>query len=65
MTIYEQTVKEDPQTGDLYIEFPEELMNQMGWDVGDELVWGIGSEEGWPVTIAKKENDDASPMDKT
>jgi len=37
--MYESQVKEDPQTGDLYIELPEELMEQLGWQPGDLLEW--------------------------
>lgn len=36
---YTSTVKEDPQTGDLYIEFPDEMMKHLGWKEGDVLVW--------------------------
>lgn len=25
--------------GELLLSFPEELLNQMGWDVGDKLIW--------------------------
>lgn len=33
------TVEEDPDTGDLVLPIPTELLNQMGWDIGDDLVW--------------------------
>lgn len=32
-------VEEDPNTGDLVLPIPTELLNQMGWDIGDDLVW--------------------------
>jgi hypothetical protein len=32
-------VEEDPNTGDLVLPLPTELLNQMGWDIGDDLVW--------------------------
>lgn len=32
-------VKEDPQTGDLYIEFDDEVIKTLGWEEGDTLVW--------------------------
>ena len=25
--------------GELLLSFPDELLNQMGWDVGDKLIW--------------------------
>jgi len=39
MNTYTVTVEEDPDTGDLVLPLPTELLNQMGWDIGDDLVW--------------------------
>ena len=36
---YTVKVEEDPDTGDLVLPLPAELLNQMGWDIGDDLVW--------------------------
>ena len=36
---YTVKVEEDPDTGDLVLPLPTELLNQMGWDIGDDLVW--------------------------
>jgi bifunctional DNA-binding transcriptional regulator/antitoxin component of YhaV-PrlF toxin-antitoxin module len=33
-------VKED-ENGELYIELPDELMEEMGWDIDTELVWTV------------------------
>ena len=33
-------VKEDAE-GELYIELPDELMEQMGWYIDTELVWTV------------------------
>jgi hypothetical protein len=40
-SILKHTVKveEDPDTGDLVLPLSTELLNQMGWDIGDDLVW--------------------------
>lgn len=35
---YSTTVQYDPDLG-LYITFPEELLKEAGWDVGDEIEW--------------------------
>jgi len=32
-------VEEDPDTGDLVLPLPTELLNSVGWDIGDDLVW--------------------------
>ena len=36
---YTVTLETDPETGDLVMPFPPELLNQMGWDLGDTLIW--------------------------
>jgi hypothetical protein len=32
-------VEEDPETGEVILPFPPDLLNQMGWDFGDTLIW--------------------------
>ena len=32
-------VIKDGKTEELVIQLPLELLNQMGWDVGDDLLW--------------------------
>ena len=36
---YTVTVEEDPDSGDLVLPIPTELLNSVGWDIGDDLVW--------------------------
>jgi hypothetical protein len=33
------TVEEDPETGDLILPFPADMLAQAGWDFGDTLIW--------------------------
>ena len=33
-------VKED-ENGELYIELPDQLMEELGWDIDTELVWTV------------------------
>lgn len=33
------TTEQDPKTGELYLTFPPELLNQAGWDFGDTILW--------------------------
>lgn len=44
------TVKED-ESGELYIELSDELMEQMGWTEGTTLVWGV---EGNKITLSEE-----------
>lgn len=46
-------VKEDPETGDAILEFPDDLMEEAGWKEGDELDW-IDNKDG-SYTLKKKE----------
>jgi antitoxin component of MazEF toxin-antitoxin module len=36
-------VKED-DNGELYIDLPDELMEEMGWDIDTELVWTVADD---------------------
>ena len=36
-------VKED-ENGELYIDLPDELMEEMGWDIDTELVWTVADD---------------------
>lgn len=42
-------VKENPETGELYLEFPEELLNQVGWSEGDVLEWFEQDDGTWRI----------------
>lgn len=54
-------VKYDSSTGDHYLEFPPELLNQAGWDFGDTIIWK-DNEDG-SYTLEKKMGDQTG--DKT
>jgi len=51
-TSWTVTVEED-ENGDLVLPFPVELLNQMGWDIGDELVWSESFSKG-SFSLTKK-----------
>jgi len=43
------------ENGELFIEFPDELLDEMKWNVGDQLIWTeLPNGQGWNVTKAKK-----------
>lgn len=58
MTKFVTTVKYDSKTGDYYLEFPPELLNQLGWDFGDTLIWK-DNEDG-SFSLEKKVGDTTS-----
>lgn len=47
------TLEEDPETGDLIMPLPDALLKEIGWDIGDTLVWGI-DEETQTANLTKK-----------
>ncbi len=50
-------VKED-DSGELYIELPDELMEQMGWNEDTELVWTV-YDDG-KIGLRKKTDDSST-----
>jgi len=46
-------VKEDPETGDQILEFPDDLMESAGWKEGDVLEWIDNKDGSW--TLRKKD----------
>lgn len=45
-------LKEDPESPeDLLVEFPDDLLAQVGWKPGDVLVWTIEADK---IILAKK-----------
>jgi len=48
---YEVITQEDPETGDLLIPMPPQLLKEMGWKEGDELDFQI--DESGKVIIKK------------
>jgi len=46
-------VEEDPETKDLMITFPPELLAQAGWDFGDVITWQDNNDGSY--TLTKKE----------
>jgi len=50
------TVQENGKDKELYIELPPEMLNQVGWDDGDTLLWEEITPGAWQIT--KKEEDE-------
>lgn len=49
------TLEEDPETGDLIMPLPDDLLATQKWQVGDTLVWDINESTG--SAILTKKND--------
>jgi hypothetical protein len=46
------SAEEDPETKELIMPLPVDLLNQMGWHEGTELLWNI-KEGHWTITEKK------------
>lgn len=46
---YEVITQEDPETGDLILPLPQELLDQMGWKEGDSLQWLQNDDGSWYI----------------
>ena len=42
-------VEEDPETGDLILPLPQELLEQAGWAEGDTLEWRDRGDGSWSL----------------
>ena len=51
---YEVITHEDPETGDIILPIPLELMNTMGWSEGDQLDFKQDDQGRWVITKANR-----------
>lgn len=55
------TLENDPETGDLIMPFPPDLLAQVGWDFGDTLIWEDMHNGSWSLRKKDvKSNADAT-----
>ena len=50
-------VQENGKTKELFIEFPPEALDQVGWDLGDTLIWEELDHGAWQITKKGRIND--------
>jgi hypothetical protein len=43
------TVEEDPETGEAILQFPPEMLEQVGWKEGDTLEWRDRGDGSWSL----------------
>jgi bifunctional DNA-binding transcriptional regulator/antitoxin component of YhaV-PrlF toxin-antitoxin module len=46
-------LQQDGDTGDLYFQLPEQVLNQVGWSEGDTLEWFDNGDNSWSIRKAK------------
>lgn len=47
---YEVILSEDPESGDLIMPLPEELLKKLGWGEGDNLKWNQTDDGAWVLS---------------
>ena len=48
-------VQKDNKTQELFVEFPPDCIDQVGWDIGDTIIWEELPDGGY--SLKKKEDD--------
>ncbi len=54
MTKWTIKLEEDPESGDLIMPFTPDMLRQVGWDIGDTLIWEDLQDGSW--SLRKKED---------
>jgi hypothetical protein len=49
MSQWTVTVEEDPETGDLILPLPEDMLQLQGWVEGDTLEWTDNGDGSWSL----------------
>ena len=44
------TLEEDPDTGELVLPLSQEILEQLGWNIGDNLTWTDNSDGTFTIT---------------
>ena len=47
---FEVITQEDPETGELILPIPPELLQQMGWQEGDKLNFDLDDQDRWVIS---------------
>jgi hypothetical protein len=56
---------EDPKTGDLILPLTSDILNQVGWDEGDTLLWEELPSGSWSLTKKEEKNGNKDTGDST
>ena len=51
---WEVTIEEDPETGDLILPLPQDILDLQGWKEGDSLEWIDNKDGSWSLQKADK-----------
>lgn len=58
MKTWTLNVEKDPETGDLVVPIPQEIMEEIGWTTGDNLIWTDNKDGTWTVSKSDVESSE-------
>ena len=50
-------VQQDGKTKELFIEFPQGCLDQVGWDIGDDIIWEELPNGSWSLKKKEETNE--------
>ena len=57
MSSWTLDVKYDNESGDTYIQLPDDMMKQAGWNLGDDIEWIDNKDGTWSMKKIEKDNE--------
>lgn len=57
------TLEQDDETGELVLPLDADLLAQMGWDIGDDLIWEELPNGSWSIRKKESELDNGEKTD--
>lgn len=57
------TLEQDDETGELILPLDANLLAQMGWDIGDDLIWEELPGGNWSIRKKESELDNGEETD--
>ena len=54
------TLETDPETGDLIMPLTPDMLSQVGWDVGDTLIWEELHHGSWSLRKQDEQSTDTT-----
>lgn len=57
MSSWTLDVKYDDKSGDTYLQLPDDMMREAGWNLGDDIEWIDNNDGTWTMKKIEKDNE--------
>jgi len=57
MSSWTLDVKYDDKSGDTYLQLPDDMMKEAGWNLGDDIEWIDNNDGTWTMKKIEKDNE--------